>query len=109
MSEVTFNFFNGRIPKVMTLQTQNLVMVGLGIKDDVPPNKIQPKLLDGVHLRWVFKKDLGFPWYGFYLFRREHRKRQSTCLSSFFNNLKVDKLSDKQLDLRLVKLVVIMI
>jgi hypothetical protein len=83
----------------MTLQTQNLVMVGLGIKADRPPNKIQPKLQDGVHLRWAFKKDLGFPWYGFYLFRRKHVKRQGTCMSSFANSLKIDKLSDKQLDL----------
>ena len=56
----------------MNLQTNNLVMVGLGVKDDLPPNELQPKLDDGVHLRWGFKQDKGFPKYGFYLFRRYH-------------------------------------
>src|SRR3972149_5605051 len=56
----------------MALQTQNLVMVGLSVKDDQPPNSIQPSLVDGIHLRWAFKRDRGFPWYGYYLFRRQH-------------------------------------
>jgi hypothetical protein len=56
----------------MALQTQNLVMIGLGTQRDVPTNAIQPPLVDGVHLRWAFRRDLGFPWYGFYLYRRPH-------------------------------------
>jgi hypothetical protein len=83
----------------MTLQSQNLVMVGLGINGDLPPNIVQPVLKDGVHLRWAFKKDLGFPWYGFYLLRREHVKRQGTCMSSFTNNLEIGPLPNKQLHL----------
>src|SRR5215210_4678086 len=56
----------------MPLQTENLAMIGMGISNDTPPNSIQPKLVDGIHLRWAFKRERGFPWYGYYLFRREH-------------------------------------
>lgn len=56
----------------MALQTDNLVMVGLGMKNDQPANSIQPPLADGIHLRWAFKRELGFPWYGYSLFRRNH-------------------------------------
>jgi hypothetical protein len=69
----------------MPLQTENLVMVGLGIKDDSPPNPshpYQPALADGIHLRWSFQQELGFPWYGFYLFRRRHQMLASVCLSA---------------------------
>ena len=65
----------------MALQTQNLVMVGLGIQGDSPPNPLQPPLVNGIHLRWAFKRDLGFPWYGYYLFRRLHRAGEPLCLS----------------------------
>lgn len=65
----------------MALQTQNLAMVGLGIENDRPPNSIQPPLKDGIHLRWAFRQELGFPWHGFYLFRRLHRQSQPICLS----------------------------
>ena len=47
-------------------------MVGLGSAKDTPPNSEQPPLSDGIHLRWAFKRELGFPWHGFYLFRRVH-------------------------------------
>ena len=57
----------------MALQTRNLAMVGLGVQGDSPPNELQPPLKDGVHLRWAFKRELGFPWHGYYLFRRNHR------------------------------------
>lgn len=56
----------------MSLQTQNLVMVGLGIENDAPPDERQPQLVDSVHLRWAFKPERGFPWHGYYLFRRKH-------------------------------------
>ena len=45
----------------MALQTQNLVMVALGILQDSPPNAIQPPLVNGVHPRWSFPPALGFP------------------------------------------------
>jgi hypothetical protein len=48
-------------------------MVGLSIRGYVPPNTIQPqKLVDGIYLRWASERDVGFPWYGYYLFRRNH-------------------------------------
>jgi hypothetical protein len=54
------------------LQSSDLVMIGLGVQGDAPPNAVQPRLADGVHLRWAFNRSLGFPWYGFLLFRRPH-------------------------------------
>jgi len=64
----------------MALQTDNLVMAGLGVLGDVPPNAVQPPLVDGIHLRWSFLAELGFPWYGFFLFRRPHRPSRPLCL-----------------------------
>lgn len=66
----------------MPLQTQRLGMAGLGVRGDVPPNIQQPPLPDGVHLRWALPRSFGFPWYGFYLFRREHRRTEALCTSS---------------------------
>ena len=62
----------------MALQTKNLGMVALGIKGDDPPKppeqaaQVQPPLKDGIHLRWSFCGERGFPWHGYYLFRRPH-------------------------------------
>jgi hypothetical protein len=61
---------------------QTIVMVGLGVHDDRPPNAIQPKLPDGIHLRWAVQADGGFPWYGFYLFRRPHVAEDATCFGA---------------------------
>lgn len=82
----------------MGLQTQNLVMVGLGILEDAPPNQLQPPLVDGIHLRWAFKRELGFPWFGFHLFRRLHRNGDPLWLSHATSGLTTgpwpgDKLS----------------
>ncbi|MFQ5651578.1 MAG: hypothetical protein ACE5IY_16705, partial [bacterium] len=83
----------------MALQTQNLVMLGLGIQGDSPPNPFQPPLVDGIHLRWAFKQELGFPWYGFYLFRRLHRAGDPICLvAAATNTLPTGKTSDKTLN-----------
>ena len=71
----------------MALQTSNLVMVGLGSANDAPPNSEQPPLLDGMHLRWAFKRELGFPWHGFYLFRRAHDHGAPSWLSQHTGSL----------------------
>jgi hypothetical protein len=63
----------------MPLETARLVMAALGVLGDVPPNTIQPPLVDGIHLRWSFRTDVGFPWYGFFLFRRPHRPGHPVC------------------------------
>jgi hypothetical protein len=56
------------------LQTDDLVMIALGIDRDAPPLPEQPPLDDGIHLRWGFRRDRGFPWYGYYLYRRTSQK-----------------------------------
>ena len=65
----------------MPLQDRSiLAMVGLGSLHDVPPNPLQPKLVDAVHLRWAFRPDL-VPWHGFYLYRRNSKPEKGSCLS----------------------------
>jgi hypothetical protein len=83
----------------MALQTRNLVMVGLGILNDVPPNpSLQPPLADGIHLRWAFERDLGFPWYGYYLFRRVHREGNPICLQQMMSSYQPGDLPDNVLN-----------
>jgi hypothetical protein len=65
----------------MALQGENLAMVGLGVLGDQPPHPIQPVLPDGVHLRWAFDPELGFPWHGYHLFRRPHRTGKPVCIA----------------------------
>jgi len=71
----------------MTLQTSNLLMVGLGSVGDAPPNSEQPPLVDGIHLRWAFKRELGFPWFGYHLFRRTHDAGTLSWLSQHTGKL----------------------
>ncbi|HEU0099226.1 MAG TPA: hypothetical protein VFQ67_10675 [Allosphingosinicella sp.] len=66
----------------MALQGENLAMVGLGVLGDQPPHPIQPVLPDGIHLRWAFDPELGFPWHGYHLFRRPHRPGKPTCIAA---------------------------
>jgi hypothetical protein len=54
------------------LQQNGFVAVALSVLGNQPPNALQPKLPDGIHLRWAFERSHGFPWYGMYLFRRSH-------------------------------------
>jgi hypothetical protein len=70
----------------MPLQTDNLAMVGLGVLGDQPPHPIQPTLGDGIHLRWAFAPERGFPWKGGYLlFRRTHREGRNVCIAPQFD------------------------
>lgn len=62
-------------------------MIGLGVADDQPPDHYQPPLTKGIHLRWGFRRELGFPWYGFYLFRRAARSGRALCLSAVTGGL----------------------
>jgi hypothetical protein len=82
----------------MALQASNLILVGLGTWKDVPPNAEQPPLVDGIHLRWAFKRELGFPWYGFYLFRRVHRAGTPVWLSQVIGQLPKGTWTDRKLD-----------
>lgn len=65
----------------MSFQTDDLSMLVLGIAGDHPPNTDRPALPQGNHCRWLFAPERGFPWYGFYLFRRESLPSQPRCLS----------------------------
>jgi hypothetical protein len=69
----------------MAIQTDHLVMATLGVVDDQPPNPIQPKLKKGIHLRFAFAPERGFPWYGYYLFRRPHAVSDRQCLQPKFD------------------------
>jgi len=82
----------------MALQTQNLTLVGLGSAKDTPPNAEQPPLIDGIHLRWAFKRELGFPWHGFYLFRRTHDAGTLSWLSQHTRNLPPGPFGSNSLD-----------
>ena len=63
-------------------------MLALGIRGDQPVDPEQPPLVDGIHLRWAPDQDLGFPWGGFYLFRRESTPSHRVCLSPHLERLK---------------------
>src|SRR5687768_6848629 len=89
----------------MALPTSNLIMVGLGTSGDTPPNSDQPRLVDGIHLRWAFKRELGFPWFGFYLFRRVHEAGTVSWLSQHTGNLPKGTLSSNTLDTPLGRVV----
>jgi hypothetical protein len=59
---------------VVPIQSSEFVMVGLGVHNDSPPNALQPKLVDAVHLLWSFNRTLGLAWYGCWLLRRSHNQ-----------------------------------
>lgn len=54
----------------MLLFDDDLSIIGLGIEGDSPGLGATTALPDGIHLRWLFKHERGFPWYGYYLLRR---------------------------------------
>ena len=89
----------------MALQTANLMMVGLGTAGDAPRNSEQPPLIDGIHLRWAFKRELGFPWFGFYLFRRVHEAGTLSWLSQHTGKLPKGTWSGNTLDTPLGRVV----
>ncbi|HEV7518048.1 MAG TPA: hypothetical protein VGR07_17250, partial [Thermoanaerobaculia bacterium] len=65
------------------LNQDTLSLLTLGIREDQPPvDSGQPPLPDGIHFRWAPDQTVGFPWYGFYLFRRETQPSRPRCLSA---------------------------
>ena len=76
----------------MGLQTRGLVMVGLGVMNDVPFNETARKLEDGVHLRWAFERKMGFPLDGYFVFRRPHWEGTPVSLQSFTAGLSTGSL-----------------
>lgn len=63
-------------------------MTGLGVFGDQAADPYQSPLTDGIHLRWGFRRELGFPWHGFHLFRRPSRAGGTFCLSAITGGLK---------------------
>ena len=80
-------------------------MVGLGSAGDAPPNSEQPPLVDGIHLRWAFKRELGFPWFGFHLFRRTHDAGTLSWLSQHTGRLPKGPWSSNSIDTPLGRVV----
>jgi hypothetical protein len=78
----------------MPLQDPNILsMVGLGTLHELPPNPLQPKLVNAIHLRWAFRPDLGFPWHGFYLYRRNSKRETGPCIGAQLAQLPVGPLN----------------
>src|ERR1051325_7470164 len=71
-------------------------MIGLGILGNQPANSYQPALIDGIHLRWGFRRELGFPWFGFFLYRRPAQRGRPLCLSSVTGGLKKGSWPDNK-------------
>lgn len=69
------------------MKNPTLKMAALGIEADSPVSPLQPRLDDGIHLRWNIDPDNGFPWGGFYLFRRPH-VHMLQCVRSYLAGLK---------------------
>ncbi|MGB1250218.1 MAG: fibronectin type III domain-containing protein [Candidatus Promineifilaceae bacterium] len=65
----------------MPLPSPVLRMQAIGIRDYSPPQDVPdaPFLKDGIHLRWAFARASGFPWHGFYLFRRKSERGKHLC------------------------------
>ncbi len=72
----------------MSFNTEALTLLTLGIRGDQPFGSERPALPDGNHCRWFPDQDLGFPWHGFYLFRRESRPSRPRCLSAELRHLR---------------------
>ncbi|HEX5718724.1 MAG TPA: hypothetical protein VF179_21365, partial [Thermoanaerobaculia bacterium] len=88
----------------MSFQTDDLTLLALGILDDQSVDPERPALVKGTHLRWAPAQELGFPWHGFYLFRREHQPRILVCLSPHLEGLRTGSTRGMQLDTRLGRL-----
>ncbi len=82
-------------------QSHQLAMVGQGIQSDAPPIGIQPRLVDGVHLRWASTRAPGFPWYGYFLLRRPSRDQKLTCPTSALRGLSLGNVGSTALTLTL--------
>lgn len=64
----------------MPSQSTDLVMIARGVSNGTSVNPTnQPRLADGVHLRFGFDRDRGFPWHGYYVFRRRHNSGKPLC------------------------------
>lgn len=72
----------------MGLQSNDLTALGFGITADQPPISLQPVLRNAIHLRYATAFSKGLPWYGFFLFRRQHVSALTQCLAPELVRLK---------------------
>jgi hypothetical protein len=83
-------------------------MYAVGVAGDPPPlpsDVIRHELVDGIHLRWLFQKSLGFPRCGFYLFRRRSvPPAERQCLRPGTDSLPAGPLGKPFLDTPLGRL-----
>ncbi|HEV8239547.1 MAG TPA: hypothetical protein VGS57_09280 [Thermoanaerobaculia bacterium] len=89
----------------MSFNEDDLTMLVLGIQGDEPVDPAQPPLPEGNHLRWFPSQDRGFPWFGFYLFRRESRPSRPRCLSIELRRLRPGTYPGSRLDVALGRLI----
>ncbi len=80
----------------MAIQSDDLVVLGLGITGDVPPpGSLQPTaLVHGNHIQFRTSAAKGLPWGGFYTLRRPHNPKLHTCLAPQLAKLR-DRTDDK--------------
>jgi hypothetical protein len=79
-----------------------LALLTLGVVSDARPlPQLQPPLREGIHLRWAFDPTLGFPWFGFYLFRRITPAGTPICASGQFTGLVPGPRSSAELQIAL--------
>ena len=76
----------------MPLHTSRLSLYAVGVVGDSPSDAVRSTLVDGLHLRWVFDRDLGFPRHGFHVFRRPSRSAERRCLRPELDQLPVGPL-----------------
>src|SRR4051794_2414397 len=76
----------------MPLHASRLSLYAVGVVGDSPSDAVRSTLVDGVHLRWVFDRDLGFPRHGFHVFRRPNRSTERRCLRPELDQLPVGPL-----------------
>lgn len=82
----------------MTLQSDQLTALGLGLADDHSPIPTQPILNNGIYLRYATSFEEGLPWHGFYLFRRKHRSATKQCLAKQLVRIKPQLTKKLQYD-----------
>lgn len=56
----------------MKTQTDDLVLIAIGVGEHQESLWDDRRMEPGIHLRWAFRTELGFPLGGFDLYRREH-------------------------------------